>query len=88
MQPCGVKVNVGESVRTSLAASLTEFDMPPVIVWALGAFGAAVAVKWLAREARRISAAPQSQDAARAEVRQPEIPTLEQDPVTGIYRPK
>jgi hypothetical protein len=62
--------------------------MPPVIIWALGAFGAAVAVKWLAREARRISARLHPQDAARAEVRQPEVRTLEQDPVTGVYRPK
>ena len=28
--------------------------MPPLIVWALGAVGAAVLVKWLARETRRI----------------------------------
>ena len=59
--------------------------MPPAIFWALGAFGAMVAARWLAREARRISARLHPEDAAPMEA---EIRTLEQDPVTGVYRPK
>jgi hypothetical protein len=59
--------------------------MPPAIIWALGAFGALVAARWLAREAQRINALLHPEDAAPAEA---EVRTLEQDPVTGIYRPR
>jgi hypothetical protein len=65
-----------------------EPDMPPVIIWALGALGAAVAIKWFAREARRINAVLHPEDAATAEVRQPEVRNLVQDPVSGVYRPQ
>ena len=34
----------------------TEAAMPPVILWALGAIGAAVIGRWLAKEARRVNA--------------------------------
>jgi hypothetical protein len=60
--------------------------MPPVIILAVGAFGAGVAIRWLAREARRIHAELYPQD--RGELRDAEVRTLVQDPVTGIYRPK
>jgi hypothetical protein len=61
--------------------------MPPLILWALGAAGAAVAGRWLLRESRRINAelhpaAPKSVD-ERATARK-----LERDPRTGVYRPK
>jgi hypothetical protein len=69
------------------AAPVREPDMPPVIIWALGALGAAVAIKWLAREMQRIKAVHR-EDAATVEVRRPEVRTLVQDPVTGVYRPK
>jgi hypothetical protein len=64
--------------------------MPPLIVWALGAVGAAVLVKRAAKELRRVNAAfrgqggPPGGDAAELET----IPRLERDPATGIYRPK
>ncbi|ADH91182.1 conserved hypothetical protein [Ancylobacter novellus DSM 506] len=61
--------------------------MPPVIVLALGAFGAAALVKLLARESRRVNA---ELDAARRS-EEPEAPlsrrTLRRDPATGEYRP-
>ena len=61
--------------------------MPPLILWALGAAGAAVAGRWLLRESRRINAelhpaVPESVD-ERATARK-----LERDPRTGVYRPK
>jgi len=62
-----------------------EPDMPPAIILALGAFGAMVAVKWLARGARRIVSRQHADDAGPVEA---EVHTLVQDPVTGIYRPK
>jgi hypothetical protein len=63
--------------------------MPPLILWTLGALGAIVIGRWIANEARRWSAelgARQAEGAGRAE--RDHAPTLERDPVTGIYRPK
>jgi len=59
--------------------------MPPLILWALGAAGAAIAGRWLYREARRINAElhPEQQHPAEEPVRR-----LERDPQTGVYRPK
>jgi len=65
--------------------TVVEPDMPPAIIWAFGAFGALVAARWLAREAKRINALLHPEDGASDE---DEVRTLEQDPVTGIYRPK
>ena len=61
--------------------------MPPVIVWALGAIGALVVGRWLAREAQRIQAGLRAREPGDAAARE-EVRTLERDPVTGIYRPK
>lgn len=62
--------------------------MPPLILWALGAVGAAIAGRWLYREARRVNAelhpaAPATPVDEREAVRK-----LERDPQTGVYRPK
>jgi hypothetical protein len=59
--------------------------MPPVILWALGAIGAAVVGRWLAKEARRVNAElhPEEPIDERASARK-----LERDPQTGVYRPK
>ena len=63
--------------------------MPPVIVWALGAIGALVVGRWLAREAYRIQAGLRARDAKPVDATgREEVRTLERDPVTGIYRPK
>jgi hypothetical protein len=60
--------------------------MPPVILWALCAVGAAFAGRFLIKEARRVNAelhpdVPERDEPASAG-------TLERDPRTGIYRPK
>jgi hypothetical protein len=60
--------------------------MPPVILWALCAVGAAFAGRVLVKEARRVNAelhpdVPQHDERATAH-------TLERDPRTGVYRPK
>ena len=60
--------------------------MPPVILWALGAVGAAVAGRWLYREAQRINAELHPDEPAPAD--DPPRRKLERDPHTGIYRPK
>ena len=59
--------------------------MPPVILWALGAIGAAVAARWAIREARRVNAELDAVKAARAA--EP-IPNLIRDPATNQYRPE
>ena len=58
--------------------------MPPLILWALGAVGAAVAGRWLYRESQRINAE------LHPEPPVDELPArkLERDPATGVYRPK
>jgi len=59
--------------------------MPPVIIAALGAFGAAALVKLLARESRRVN---EELDTVRGEAAaDAPRPTLRRDPRTGEYRP-
>lgn len=59
--------------------------MPPFVVVALGALGAAVLAKVIASESRRVNDALSRQKAARnAETAVP----LERDPLTGAYRPR
>jgi hypothetical protein len=60
--------------------------MPPVILWALCAVGAAFAGRFLLKEARRVNAelhpdVPEHDERATAR-------PLERDPRTGVYRPK
>jgi hypothetical protein len=63
--------------------------MPPVLVFAIGAMGAVMLVRWCVKEAHRVNieldsvrgvppAEPLDRDA---------LPTLRRDPVTGEYRP-
>ena len=60
--------------------------MPPVIIWIVGAIGAALVGKWLVKEGRRVNA---ELDAARARpVSDADSQTLTRDPDTGVYRPK
>ena len=58
--------------------------MPPLILWALGAAGAAVAGRWLYKESRRINAELHPEHAPADE----QVRKLERDPRTGVYRPK
>ena len=63
-----------------------EKNMPPVVVLALGALGAAALVKLLSRESRRVNSeldAKREAGSGQATAR----PTLRRDPHTGDYRP-
>ena len=64
--------------------------MPPLIIWALGAIGAAVVARWFIKEARRVNAELHGDTSAPvAEPAKPDaLPTLKRDPSTGVYRPK
>ena len=62
--------------------------MPPLILWALGALGAAFAGRWAYKESQRVNAelhpAPEPKSADEDEA----VHKLERDPQTGVYRPK
>jgi hypothetical protein len=60
--------------------------MPPVILWVLGAAGAAVLAKWVAKEARRINAELDAVKAATV-TEGAERRNLKRDPESGVYRP-
>jgi hypothetical protein len=69
-------------------ANKAEGIMPPVVIWALGAAGAAVLVKFVMKEARRINGELDAARAARVpeEPGQERYPTLSRDPASGEYR--
>jgi xanthosine utilization system XapX-like protein len=64
--------------------------IPPVIAWAVGAIGAVVMSKLVAREWRRINNELDSQERAARSARAAKmrVGTLRRDPVTGVYRPE
>jgi hypothetical protein len=66
--------------------------IPPMIAWTIGAIGAVVMSKLVAREWRRVNdeldaRERQERDARAAKVRVEDRGTLRRDPVTGVYRP-
>jgi hypothetical protein len=59
--------------------------MPPILLWALGALGAAAVARVLVQEWRRVNA---ELDRVSPEERERQSPrTLRRDPSTGVYRP-
>ena len=63
--------------------------MPPLIVFALGVMGAAVVVRWCAKEVRRVNAELDEVrgNAASEPLDRSSLPKLTPDPKTGEYRP-
>ncbi len=61
--------------------------MPPLILWALGAVGAAFAGRFLYKEARRVNAELHPEEPVPVDERE-NVRKLERDPDTGVYRPK
>jgi hypothetical protein len=61
--------------------------MPPLILWALGAAGAAFAGRWLFKESRRVNAELHPDVPTPVDERE-NVRKLERDPKTGVYRPK
>jgi hypothetical protein len=62
--------------------------MPPLILWALGAIGAAVAGRWVYREAQRVNTVLHPEEEPQPVDERGAMPKLERDPNTGVYRPK
>jgi hypothetical protein len=61
--------------------------MPPLILWALGAIGAALAGRLLYREAQRVNAELHPEQARETDECEA-ARKLERDPATGVYRPR
>ena len=62
--------------------------LSPLIGWALGALGAAVVAKVVAKEWQRINdELHRREPVTEAPVRE-EIPALRRDPTSGVYRPE
>jgi hypothetical protein len=64
--------------------------IPPVIAWTVGAIGAVVMSKLVAREWHRINDELDAQERAARNARAAKlgVGTLRRDPVTGVYRPE
>ena len=61
--------------------------MPPVLLWALGAVGAAIVTKWLVKEARRVNAELDAVKARTTGEPPRDGTNLKRDPQTGVFRP-
>jgi hypothetical protein len=61
--------------------------MPQALLFALGAIGAAIAARLLAREWQRVNEELQGARAKPVNAERDAIPVLRRDPVTGVYRP-
>ena len=62
--------------------------IPPMIVWALGALGAAVVAKVVAKEWRRVNEHLHPGGSVAETPAAERIPTLRRDPSSGVYRPE
>ncbi len=62
--------------------------MPPLIVWAFGAIGAAVVARWAVAQAKRIKGELAADNSGAAPGKADPVITLKRDPETGVYHPK
>jgi hypothetical protein len=62
--------------------------IPPMVVWALGALGAAVVAKVVAKEWRRVNEHLHPGEPVTETSAPDRIPTLRRDPSSGVYRPE
>jgi len=61
--------------------------VPPVVIWTVGAIGAAIVARLVVREWRRVNAVGRRKTAPVRATPPGAIPRLRRDPVTGVYRP-
>jgi hypothetical protein len=62
--------------------------MPPLVAMAAAAAAFTVGARWLQREWRRVNAELERAEAATRKPHSAEVPTLRQDPQTGVWRPQ
>jgi hypothetical protein len=62
--------------------------IPPLVIWALGAVGAAALARFVRHEWQRVNAElhPRETSASPEGVDRNRLPTLRRDPRTGVYR--
>ena len=61
--------------------------VPPVVIWTVGAIGAAIVAVLVVREWQRVNAVGRTKTAPVRAQRREAIPRLRRDPATGVYRP-
>ena len=61
---------------------------PPLIGWALGALGAVVVAKLVAKEWRRINEELHPNGPIAEAPAREQLPVLRPDPTSGVYRPE
>lgn len=61
--------------------------MPQLLLLVLAAVALWLGYKWLRNETRRVQSDLRAAEDALRDKRDREIPTLERDPKTGVYRP-
>ena len=62
--------------------------MPQLLVLILAAAAIWLGYKWLRKETRRVQTDLRAAEDALRDKQDREIPTLERDPKTGVYRPR
>jgi hypothetical protein len=62
--------------------------IPPLVIWALGAVGAAALARFVKHEWQRVNAELHPRETASSPDRfdRDRLPTLRRDPMTGVYR--
>jgi len=67
---------------------MSPIAIPPLVIWALGAVGAAALARFVKNEWRRVNAELHPREKATSSDRfdRDRLPTLKRDPVTGVYR--
>jgi hypothetical protein len=79
---------VGALRIVRLEVATMPIFIPPLLGWALGALGAAVIAKVLAREWRRVNDELHGGGPPRETPAPEKIPVLRRDPKSGIYQPE
>jgi hypothetical protein len=62
--------------------------IPSAFGWTLGILGAAVVVRFLAKELRRVNDELNAHESLREAPARERIPVLRRDPISGIYLPE
>lgn len=83
-----VKVTKAKVTKATEEGVMPPIAIPPLVIWALGAVGAAALAKFVQHEWQRVNAELHPRKTARPSDRfdRDGLPTLKRDPRTGIYR--
>jgi len=67
---------------------MPPIGLPPLVIWALGAVGAAALARFVRHEWQRVNAElhPRQKASSSDRVDRDRLQTLRRDPITGVYR--